>query len=88
MVVTGDHNKNYSIGYQSDKVDMLMKEAMESIDIEKRKELYNQIQEISTVDLPIIPLFNDMTVVAYNKQLSGYDAKLYGIDLPKVGWNS
>lgn len=88
MVVTGDHNKNYSIGYQSDKVDALMKEAMESIDIEKRKELYDQIQEISTVDLPIIPLFNDMTVVAYNKQLSGYDAKLYGIDLPKVGWNS
>lgn len=88
MIIEGDHNKNYNLGYQSDEVDRLLKEASESIDIEKRKELYNQIQEISTVDLPIIPLFNDMTVVAYNKKLTGYDAKLYGIELPKVGWNS
>lgn len=86
MVVTGDHNKNYNLGYQSDEVDALLKTAMESIDIEVRKELYNRIQEISASDLPIIPLFNDMTVVAYNKKLGGYDAKLYGIDLPKVYW--
>lgn len=86
MVVTGDHNKNYSLGYQSDRVDTLLKNAMASIDIKERTQLYNEIQEISTIELPIIPLFNDMTVVAYNKKLGGYDAKLYGIDLPKVHW--
>lgn len=87
MLSSGDTNKNYSLGYQSDEVDRLVEEALSSIDIEQRKSLYNQVQEISTIDLPVIPLFNDRTVVAYNKKLKGYDAKLYGIDLPKVGWN-
>lgn len=87
MLTSGDHNQNYSLNYQSDKVDQLMKEAMQSTDVEKRREIYNEIQEISTTDLPVIALFNDMTVVAYNKMLDGYNAKLYGIELPKVGWN-
>lgn len=86
MLTSGDHNKNYSLGYQSNEVDALMKEAMESASLEKRKEIYTKIQEISTTDLPVIPLFNDMTVVAYSKDLTGYDAKLYGIDLPKIAW--
>lgn len=86
MLTTGDTNKNYSLGYHSDEVDALVKEAMESSDIEHRREIYNKLQEISSTDLPLIPLFNDMTVVAYSKDLTGYDAKLYGINLPEVAW--
>ena len=35
---------------------------------------------------PVIPLFNDMTLIAYSTRLTGYDAKLYGIELPLVAW--
>lgn len=86
MLAEGDNNQNYNLAYENEKVNQLMKEAGESLDLEKRKANYNAIQEISTKDLPVVPLFNDLTIVAYNKALTGYEAKLYGIDLPKVGW--
>lgn len=86
MVTSGDHNKNYSLGYESEKVNELMSKAAASLDINERQNYYNQIQEISTVDLPIIPLFNDKTVLAHSNKIAGYDAQLYGVDLPNIRW--
>lgn len=86
MLGTGDHNKNYSLGYNSPKVEELMKEAAASLDMEKRTAIYNQLQRISTEELPVIPLFNDVTLMAYNTKLAGYEAKLYGLELPQVEW--
>ncbi len=86
MLTSGDHNKNYSLGYNNPEVEKLMKEAAATLDMEKRKEMYNRIQQISTVDLPVIPLFNDVTLMAYNTKLNGYEAKLYGLELPNVAW--
>ena len=86
MLTSGDHNQNYSLGYQSDEVDQLMAEASEALDMEIRTENYNRIQEISTEEFPVIPLFNDMTLMVYSTKLTGYEAKLYGIELPLVAW--
>jgi len=86
MLTTGDHNQNYSLGYQCDEVDRLMAEADAALDIAQIREIYYKIQEISTIDLPIIPLFNDKTLIAYSTRLIGYDARVYGVHLPNVGW--
>lgn len=86
MLTSGDHNQNYSLGYQNDEVDVLMAEAESALDMDVRTECYNRIQEISTQEFPVVPLFNDMTLMAYNTKLTGYEAKLYGIELPLVGW--
>lgn len=86
MLTGGDHNKNYSLGYQSDEVDALMDRASAALDMAVRKDCYDRIQEISARELPVIPLFNDVTLMAYSTRLTGYDAKLYGIELPLVAW--
>ena len=86
MLTSGDHNQNYSLGYQSDEVDRLMEEAASALDMALRKANYDRSQEISTEEFPVIPLFNDMTLMAYSTRLTGYDAKLYGIELPLVAW--
>lgn len=86
MLTSGDHNQNYSLGYQSDEVDQLMAEASAALDMEVRTACYDRIQEISTQEFPVIPLFNDKTLLAYSTKLTGYDAKLYGIELPMVSW--
>lgn len=86
MLTSGDHNQNYSLGYQNDEVDALMAEAESALDMDVRTECYNRIQEISTQEFPVVPLFNDMTLMAYNTKMTGYEAKLYGIELPLVGW--
>ena len=86
MLTSGDHNQNYSLGYQNDEVDALMAEAESALDMDVRTECYNRIQEISTQEFPVVPLFNDMTLMAYSTKLTGYEAKLYGIELPLVGW--
>lgn len=86
MLTSGDHNQNYSLGYQSDEVDQLMEEAAAALDMDVRTACYDRIQEISTQEFPVIPLFNDMTLMAYSTKLTGYEAKLYGIELPLVAW--
>lgn len=87
MVITGDHNKNYSLGYDLPEVNELMDKASKALDMEERKEIYNEIQEISTKTLPIIPLFNDKTVLAHSNKITGYDAQLYGLELPHISWS-
>ena len=86
MLTDGDHNQNYCLGYQNDEVDSLMDKAQSALDMNVRTECYDRIQEISSEEFPVVPLFNDMTLMAYSKKLSGYEAKLYGLELPLVSW--
>ncbi len=86
MLTDGDHNQNYSLGYGNDEVEALMAEAENAADMDVRAECYYRIQEISTQEFPVVPLFNDMTLIAYSTKLSGYEARPYGIELPLVAW--
>ena len=61
-----------------------MNKVSNSVSEIERQKIYARIQKISAEDFPIIPLFNDMNIVAYNKCLSGYKAKIYGVTLSEV----
>lgn len=86
LLPTGDHNQNYCLGYQNDEVSALMAQAEAALDLEVRTQCYDRIQEISTQELPVVPLFNDVTLMAYSTRLTGFEAKLYGVELPQVAW--
>ncbi|WP_211661943.1 ABC transporter substrate-binding protein [Neomoorella glycerini] len=80
----GASNVNYSLGYNNPEVDNLIAKAEQELDIKRRKEIYNRIQEITARELPIIPLFYDVNLIAYNKRLRGYEAAIYGTTLPEM----
>lgn len=86
MLTTGDHNQNYSLGYHSEEVDALMEQASSALDMDVRSQCYDRLQEISTQEFPVVPLFNDKSLYVYSTKLTGYDAKLYGIELPQLAW--
>ena len=53
---------------------------------EGSQEIYTELQELSVELQPVVPLFNEKTLMVYNTKLEGYEAQIYGIDLPNVCW--
>lgn len=86
MYSSGDQNVSYSLGSQDTEIDALIDQADAEIDMAKRQEIYNKLQGISVDRQPVVPLFNEKTLMVYNKKLTGYEAKIYGLDLSKIGW--
>lgn len=86
MYSTGDQNVNYSLGVNDAEIDALIDGADAQIDLAKRQEAYDRLQEISVERQPVLPLYNERTLMVYNKKLTGYEAQIYGLDLPKVKW--
>lgn len=86
MYSTGDQNVNYSLGVKDPQIDALIDQADKEIDLAKRQEIYDQLQEISVERQPVLPLYNEKTLMVYNKKLTGYEAQIYGLDLTKVQW--
>jgi peptide/nickel transport system substrate-binding protein len=82
----GDQNINYSLGVNNEEVDSLIDQADSELDMEKRQEIYTELQELSVEIQPVVPLFNERTLMVYNTELDGYEAQIYGIDLPNVCW--
>ncbi|MCU6790833.1 ABC transporter substrate-binding protein [Paenibacillus sp. WQ 127069] len=83
---TGSSNKSYSLGYKNDRVDQLLKEAKDALGMDERAKIYNELQALAVQDLPTIPLFNDASLIAYNKKIKGYQATIYGTTLPQLEW--
>ena len=79
-------NKAWSFGYSNEEVDRIISKVSEELDMEKRKEMYNRLQEISVEELPAIPYFNDVNLIASNKKIEGYKSVSYGVTLDKVKW--
>ncbi|MDO4453514.1 MAG: ABC transporter substrate-binding protein [Eubacteriales bacterium] len=86
MSSEGDQNMNYSLGVKDENIDALIREADAELNMERRQEIYTQLQEISVDIQPVVPLFNEKTLMVYNKALEGYEAQIYGIDLPNICW--
>lgn len=80
MMPSGDRNHG---GYEKAEVKELMGRVVHAEEKERRR-IYDRLQEIGVEDQPIIPLFNDVNLLAYNKRLKNYEAKIYGIDLAKL----
>ena len=86
MYSGGDQNISYSLGCQDEEIDRLINEADTELDMAKRQLIYTRLQELSVERQPVVPLFNEKTLMVYNKKLTGYEAQIYGLDLPKIGW--
>ncbi len=84
MTPDGGRNVSCSLGYSNDEVVRLMEKVRHVEDEHKRREIYNRIQQISVEEQPIVPLFYDMNIVAYNKKLENYQALIYGVNLAQV----
>lgn len=86
MLTSGDHNENYSLGYDNEKVNELMEKADKELDLEKLTQIYDEVQELSTTTYPIFPLFNDINIMGHTNKLTNYKAEMYGLELPDIEW--
>lgn len=86
MLTDSGLNKRWNFGYSNSEVDELINNVASELDMEKRKKMYNRLQEISVEELPAIPYFNDVNLIAFNKQIEGYEAMYYGVSLDKTKW--
>jgi peptide/nickel transport system substrate-binding protein len=66
--------------YSNMRVDELIDSARRTLDMEKRKEAYQEIQRIVAEDLPYVSLFYRENVCIYNKRIEG--VKIY----PDANW--
>ncbi|MDO8461330.1 MAG: ABC transporter substrate-binding protein [Deltaproteobacteria bacterium] len=69
--------------FKSGEVDRLTAEARQTLDPEKRKELYSKIQKIVALTLPAVSLWYEDNVVAFHEGIEGYtlrpDASYLGL---------
>lgn len=88
MRSNGSTNIAYNLGYKSDRVDELMNKLDETLELEERGKIYDELQEISAEELATIPLFCDSNLIVYNKKIDGYKSIIYGTTLPEVHWRN
>lgn len=69
---TINNGRNIS-GYTSDEADKLLEEARRTVDIEARKLLYAQFQELFLKDLPSIPLYVPLYTYFVSDKVTGVD---------------
>ena len=62
-------------GYQNKDADKLLKEARETLDEEKRKEKYQELQGIIIKDSPAVFLYNSGYVYLFNNKIKGIEVK-------------
>lgn len=80
----GSLNKGNSVGYYNKEIEALMNKVRHTVNERQRQEIFDKVQEIFVRDQPVVPLFNDVNIVAYNKRLKNYRPLIYGVDLSKV----
>lgn len=84
LMPQGGRNISTSLGYKNDEVVKLMEEVCHVEDEDRRMKLYERIQEIAVNEQPVVPLFYDINIVAYNKKINNYKAMIYGVNLADV----
>lgn len=81
---TGAYN---FMSYDNPKSDELLNKGKSEADPEKRKELYDEVQEIWEEDMPIITLFSDFDFSAVSKQVTNGEPKVFGFHHETFKWN-
>ncbi|EBA06448.1 peptide ABC transporter substrate-binding protein [Sagittula stellata] len=66
---SGSNNAQYS----NPKVDELLEEGAQTFDVERRKEIYKEVQAIIRDDLPFLPLFRYTNVYGRKEGLEGFE---------------
>jgi peptide/nickel transport system substrate-binding protein len=69
------HSKGFAntTGYKNDKVDSLLDQARSTFDMEARKKLYSEAQQIIVHDLPMLPLFDSVEYGALRSNVQGFE---------------
>lgn len=80
----GALNLSSNVGYYNQEVVDLMQRVKHTVDDKERQTVFDRVQEITVEEQPVVPLFNDVNIVVYNKRLKDYRALVYGIDLSKI----
>lgn len=80
----GSVNKSYGIAYDNADVTELLRKVKHVTDDAERQRIFDHIQDIVAEEQPVVPLFNDVNIVAYNKRIKNYKPLIYGVDLSKV----
>lgn len=75
---TGPREYNM-LGYNNPRVDEILEEARSTFNIEKRKKLYYEMQEIMVEDPPCIFLYFPETLVALHKRFEGVELAPIGL---------
>lgn len=84
MMPDGGRNRSCSLGYYNSEVIALMNKVKHTENEFERRKIYERLQEIGVKEQPLVPLFYDLSIVAYNKKLLNYNALYYGIDLAAI----
>lgn len=84
MTPQGSRNRSSSLGYDNPEVTELLERVKHLPNEQERQAIYDRLQAISVQDQPVVPLFNDISVIAYSKRLKNYHALVYGINLAAV----
>jgi len=79
MHTGGSTNVGYGLSYHNEQADALIDEIAASTDAARIAEIYTQLQEISVVDFPTIPVLYSQEVVACSSDITGYQATVYGL---------
>lgn len=73
MFSEGELNKNRSYGYNNPEVDDLITKAAVERDDSKRREMYFKLQDIAQKEGPVVPIYHDVTLYAFNKKVNNFE---------------
>lgn len=65
-------SKSYHTQYQSNEMDKLIDTGLQELDVQKRQQIYHQIQELAIEDSPLIWLYYAPYTVALTKKVEGF----------------
>ncbi|NPA03657.1 MAG: peptide ABC transporter substrate-binding protein [Epsilonproteobacteria bacterium] len=86
------HSKNAKLGgfnlvsYKNPKVDRLIEEAQETIEIEKLSKLYKEIFRLIVEDVPYIFLYIPNSITVVNKKIKNVEPSIVGIMHNEIEW--
>jgi len=58
--------------YKNKKLDALVTAGRREFDVQERKKIYRQVQQIVSKDLPVIPLWHNQQIAVVKKDIEGY----------------
>ncbi|UNC93916.1 ABC transporter substrate-binding protein [Candidatus Contubernalis alkaliaceticus] len=73
----GQMNASRGLGYSNAEADRLIEEAAVESDLNKRKDLYGQLQRLMDQEVPMAPIFHDVTLYAYRKEVKDMTLDAY-----------
>jgi peptide/nickel transport system substrate-binding protein len=82
---TGPKELNF-IGYKNPELDTLLVQGRHTFDKEKRKKIYNRVQEILADDEPYVFLYVPMALPVINKRFKGIEPSPSGISYNFIRW--